>query len=1321
MIEDNNKNIDPVLREKELDGYRSIAQKIRNRLMQLENASDKDKKRWVWELLQNAVDAANGQDVDIEVVLGENFVKFRHNGGVFTPRNVTNLVHQISSKEGTESIGRFGTGFLTTHTLSRIVEVEGVFIPSNDVNENSDSFYKFNLILNRTGNTERELVEGIASAWDTYKREKIEKPVAPFWTTFNYINSDIEIAKETINDFETYVCYSLAFVKKIKSVTLNKEVENQIIKFSISNDVIISDNLKVVTFKKKINKKTTEISLLIVENDDVNLAIEIRKQKNGDIFILPIQANIPRLFCAYPLIGSEQFYFPYVINSIKFNPTQERDALYLKGETNQSKPNKELLLQATELYKIATNYITEEKWKDLFVIAKHQIPPQSDEFDTNWYIENIQKSIREQLLSIPIVENSFGALLPIIKNEKFKSFAYFPHAPLFEIREQIRDFASELFSYQLPQKQHIHEWYNILWDKGLQATIKDLTRQISLKKDLKTLKATLKNEISEINWLNSFVSFVEENQPELLDEYAILPNQYGNFKLKKELYEDKDKIHPKLKDILKVLGEDWYEEFLHLGITNAKMKGKIRSNENLIQSFNSIIDRDEFYMFEDYDYNQLIEKKVDKSIADKLNVIKGQLFTRKDKYINKLKEITGNQYTLIESITDLEARQIRNSIFEILSLFPEKENDYRTKMYQIVKEFDNDVPEKSIIQKLPENTWQKADVWILKRIISEIEDFETIEKLCEHLKQNISEEFDTNQTLAWLNNLYIFLLENEKLELLAEKEVYPDQNGNFHKKSELFQDIDIAEELKDILEEFEKEENPEAEIVGWRSILLDKNITAFNEKHKLQPKTVKDISEKINLLIQEIDFEENENAQNILFHLISFTNNEEYEIQEKIWQLLRPFYYERVPENLTILGNSNDFDWANCKHECIDILLTDVTNCRNVEKIDSKLTGATTGIEWLHNLIDFVQKDENYKTFLNNDELAILPNQNGILRPKSTLYLDDGTIDEELKEILRYLQPEWVNELLDKRIYIDLQNRTRSFDHIANEIDIVFKKLSGEDKETEEFKNAFSILFNWFEDNKENTTKINSFEWTFKNKEAMFVSAIGDREEKEAVLNLAKSGNAKVFSQIANNNAYTKEHYKFIAENSDKIQNLINTQNNQDSFVTKQIVLSEQLDFINQKTGQKFNSIDDVIETLNNVELFEEEPQEGSPRTQKGHPKYIDIQAIKNANIEARQSILDHLSKKSGYDVSQYTKITNTILKIKKKGIDIYIVVKAANNGVIYLSEEERNILKNENEVEFSELWVYKKGNIYDISLGKILEKWKAKIIEAELFDFKKR
>ncbi|MFK7979094.1 MAG: ATP-binding protein [Saprospiraceae bacterium] len=187
----------PITREIQKDYNRAIAQKIRNRLQQLENANEKDKKRWIWELLQNANDTVTkNETVDIEIIVGNNLVEFRHNGGYFSPRNITNLVHQISSKEGQDNIGRFGTGFLTTHTLSRIVEVSGIYTEEN-------TYYSFKIHLDRTGHTEPELVKCIEKTWETFDNELLtKKPLERVWTSFKYLKPNINIAKNTITNMD---------------------------------------------------------------------------------------------------------------------------------------------------------------------------------------------------------------------------------------------------------------------------------------------------------------------------------------------------------------------------------------------------------------------------------------------------------------------------------------------------------------------------------------------------------------------------------------------------------------------------------------------------------------------------------------------------------------------------------------------------------------------------------------------------------------------------------------------------------------------------------------------------------------------------------------------------------------------------------------------------------------------------------------------------------------------------------------------------------------------------------------------------------------
>lgn len=56
---------------------RVIATKLLDGIEQLRDRAS-SKRRWIWELLQNAKDVANGQ-VRVEIVLTKDDVEFRHN------------------------------------------------------------------------------------------------------------------------------------------------------------------------------------------------------------------------------------------------------------------------------------------------------------------------------------------------------------------------------------------------------------------------------------------------------------------------------------------------------------------------------------------------------------------------------------------------------------------------------------------------------------------------------------------------------------------------------------------------------------------------------------------------------------------------------------------------------------------------------------------------------------------------------------------------------------------------------------------------------------------------------------------------------------------------------------------------------------------------------------------------------------------------------------------------------------------------------------------------------------------------------------------
>src|SRR5690606_16334110 len=145
-------DVDAIIRK---NNYKLTADKIREKLSEIQNNPSQSSRRWVWELMQNAKDVKNifGQ-VSIQIELFEDKLVFSHNGDPFKVANITGLIQQVSSKDSSnadeEVTGKFGTGFIATHLLSDIITDNGV------VNHRG-AHRSFEVVLDRSGRSSEEL------------------------------------------------------------------------------------------------------------------------------------------------------------------------------------------------------------------------------------------------------------------------------------------------------------------------------------------------------------------------------------------------------------------------------------------------------------------------------------------------------------------------------------------------------------------------------------------------------------------------------------------------------------------------------------------------------------------------------------------------------------------------------------------------------------------------------------------------------------------------------------------------------------------------------------------------------------------------------------------------------------------------------------------------------------------------------------------------------------------------------------------------------------------------------------------------------------
>ncbi|MGI0492328.1 sacsin N-terminal ATP-binding-like domain-containing protein [Alkalinema pantanalense CENA528] len=553
-------------------GERAIADKIIKRLHDLEKTIENNQGRWAWELLQNAKDSiAEDKDrtVSVQIELDEHQVAFRHNGSHFESQDVIGLINQISSKEveegqETKKIGRFGTGFLTTHLLSRIIRVEGVTIADGN-------FYKFQFLLDRRGKTTTQLMPNIKKSWDEFDKsiEKISSSYNEnqFNTSFCYqLDTKVQkrVAQIGVEEFSRLIPFVLAFIPKIGKVEIINNISKENVSYERNREL---KNGFVICVSKTKNYTKEDLLILNLSNERVAIATEVEKCERG--YSVKSVKDLPKLFCDFPLIGTENFHFPVIVNSFFFNPQTERDGIWLKGvDDTEVIENQTLLESAVDLYKDLLSRITQENFFNLFNIAETQIPSTDNRyFDQEWYQNCIQKPIREFIYDALIVELEDEAA-----SKKAIKDLWFPNDSLpVAQREKVWQFVFDMNPNAGCKKNHLHNWCGIIWEGWKTVDYKVLVNTVASKKNIHNLSQALrKDENSTFEWLNSLGTFLLEDERNLvlLQKCEITPNQNGQFKQVKDplnretLYIDAI-LDDELIDVLKLLGEDWKDILIH--------------------------------------------------------------------------------------------------------------------------------------------------------------------------------------------------------------------------------------------------------------------------------------------------------------------------------------------------------------------------------------------------------------------------------------------------------------------------------------------------------------------------------------------------------------------------------------------------------------------------------------------------------------------------------------------------------------------------------------------------------------------------------------
>lgn len=488
--------------------------------------------RAIWELVQNACDLAPKCEVTIDY--SDNGFSFSHNGKPFTTSTLISLIKQVSNK-GDETknesesddigisdrpveVGKFGTGFITTHSFGRIFSIDSLL-------ELDSKFIGIeNFRIDRSPTTWKPLSQNLLAQEEQVYRlidtgSAVDLQGAPK-TTFRFNPRDVNefgAIKNSSSHLSDYFPIVLALNKSLTGVT------------------ILDDNKEIVY---KMGKRTKQDGYFVTEiiSDKLIQVYSIVDEQNKIEVILPlteghkattIPINIAKLFLFYPLIGTEQLGINFIIHSEYFYPTEPRDGIYLAEDNTQvkdyEKKNKEIIDIASELIFdfVKTNGPT---ISDPLHLAKASFTTNTGYKLLDEYYTKLKTKWTLCFNECELVETNDGRISPakadFFDPEIFVELEYF---------DAIYTIASAFWD-ALPKKEIANEWTNIVldWaDNRDLITLVDIAEAVSEKGNVANFdKETL---------LNFYKCLCKTGHSDLFENYELLPNKYGNFSSKETL------------------------------------------------------------------------------------------------------------------------------------------------------------------------------------------------------------------------------------------------------------------------------------------------------------------------------------------------------------------------------------------------------------------------------------------------------------------------------------------------------------------------------------------------------------------------------------------------------------------------------------------------------------------------------------------------------------------------------------------------------------------------------------------------------------------
>ncbi|MXZ00258.1 ATP-binding protein, partial [Candidatus Poribacteria bacterium] len=548
----------------------NTGQRVYYTLQELKQYPDATRKRWGWELLQNAHDARQVEDkreIIVEIKYEQEELVFSHNGKGFSAAEIAHLIRSGSTKNETDetTYGQYGTGLLTTHLLSRKIQISGQL---ND----DKNWFDFSLV--RDDDSPEALLKSLDKAKDAFKHSISQnKPsqLGDLTTRFRIpiieenAKRSVKTGIETLKQCAPYV---LIFNETFRSISI-KDYEGTL-RFEVVSYPESKLNMpqKIMVIEHNNEKKKRREYLLTQGKEKTSVIVPLKSHDGGTICLLV--ENTPRLFKGFPLVGTEFFSFPAVINSPNFTVTSDRDSVPLNKDSEVNQTNLEIIEEACALLVDLVDYASSNEWRYQprwlnvpLPLTKSQSSPSMD-----WLRKCVGGNLIEKIRQTPIILNTDNNRIAPEKAKLLLAESETGVKALWDLFDGIKG-QREL----LPKREEAMEWCNTVesWadvyqnepmssfkevrnGRKLASAIQEYTRKDNEWSTIKDLQNLLRDGVSAVEWLNRLHDFFNENGlREAVREYYIVIDQSGCLDKLSALHRDPG-IDEELKEIAKMLG-----------------------------------------------------------------------------------------------------------------------------------------------------------------------------------------------------------------------------------------------------------------------------------------------------------------------------------------------------------------------------------------------------------------------------------------------------------------------------------------------------------------------------------------------------------------------------------------------------------------------------------------------------------------------------------------------------------------------------------------------------------------------------------------------